>query len=95
MKSRRQFLKLVAVGSAATLSGGARSAAAAAAVAAKAAAPAAGVSTAPRSAAVVKEIDRQKKNTTDALKVIRKYELPAGSPLAFTFKPLRPGKGGR
>ena len=38
------------------------------------------------------EIDRQKKSTADALKTIRKYELPAGSPLAFTFKPLRPAR---
>ena len=90
MKSRREFLRLVAVGSAAAVTGPARRAAAAAATSAsKASAP---KTEAPRPAAVKTEIDRQKKSTADALKTIRKYELPAGSPLAFTFKPLRPAR---
>ena len=92
MKSRREFLRLMAVGSAAAVTGQARRVAAAAAKSApKTTAPKA---EAPRTAAVRTEIDKQKKSTADALKTIRKYELPAGSPLAFTFKPLRPARRG-
>ncbi|HTM57808.1 MAG TPA: hypothetical protein VL123_05275 [Candidatus Udaeobacter sp.] len=91
MRSRREFLRLVAAGSAAAITGSAPRVARAAARAASgraaksAAAPA-------RPAAVRAEIDRQKKLTADALRTIRKHELPAGSPLAFTFRPLRPAK---
>jgi hypothetical protein len=42
------------------------------------------------------EIDKQKKFTAGALKTIRAYQLPAGSPMAFAFRPLRPARrGGR
>jgi hypothetical protein len=39
------------------------------------------------------EIEKQKKSTADALKVIRNYVLPAGSPMAFSFKPLKAARG--
>ena len=91
MKSRREFLRLVAAGSAAAITGSAPRVARAAARAARA--PAAKSPATPaRPAAVRTEIDRQKKLTADALRTIRKHELPAGSPLAFTFRPLRPMK---
>jgi len=35
------------------------------------------------------EIEKQKKNAAAQLKVIRDYVLPAGSPMAFEFRPLR------
>jgi hypothetical protein len=40
------------------------------------------------------EIERQKKSTRDALKTIRDYPLPAGSPMAFTFRPMRAARKG-
>ena len=102
-KSRREFLRMVAAGSAAVVAASAgRAAAAAKSAAAKSAG---GAQTAKsgaaqpggsRSAAVQAEIDKQKKSTAKALKAIRAYELPAGSPMAFAFRPLRPThKGGR
>ena len=101
MKSRREFLMLVAAGSAAALTTQARGAAAAVKHAAKTAAhpdaektkaktPGAakpGSSSIPSAIAI--EIEKQKKSTADALKVIRDYPLPAGSPMAFTFAPMR------
>jgi len=39
------------------------------------------------SPAVRKEIANQEKSLRDQLKVIREYELPPGSPMAFTFAP--------
>jgi hypothetical protein len=94
MKSRREFLRLVAVGSAAALTTRAGHAAAAAKRAANAAVAPAGGRAAPRSAAVVSEIEKQKKSTAEALKTIRKYQLPAGSPMAFSFRPLRAKRQG-
>jgi len=44
---------------------------------------------APPSAAQRKEIESQKKSLADALRVIRDYSLPAGSPPAFVFRPLK------
>ena len=95
MKSRREFLRLVAAGSAAAITGAAPRVARAAARAAKASA-AKTAAPAARPAPVRAEIDRQKKLTADALRTIHKFELPAGSPLAFAFRPLRASKkGGR
>jgi len=88
-KTRRQFLKLVAAGSAAAMTGASRRSLAAGAVraAARHAAPPPGTDT------VRAEIRKQKLQTAQSLKVIRDYPLPAGSPMAFVFKPLKAGHG--
>jgi len=39
------------------------------------------------SPAIRKEIGNQEKSLADQLKVIRGYELPPGSPMAFAFEP--------
>lgn len=44
----------------------------------------------PRSAALQKELDSQKKALHDQLRVVRAHRLPAGSPPAFVFQPIRP-----
>jgi hypothetical protein len=99
MKSRREFLGLVAAGSAAaTLGRAGRALAATSAKSGKGAAakPATSSGGKPaRSAAIEAELDKQKKSTADLLKTIRGRELDATTPLAFAFKPLRRGKGGR
>ena len=41
------------------------------------------------SPAIRKEIANQEKSLADQLKVIRGYDLPPGSPMAFVFKPVR------
>lgn len=97
-RSRRQILKLLAAGSAAAL-------AAPAAVLAETAArrraphpvaPASGMQFAmpPASPALRAEIAKQKRDLLAALKTLRDYKLPAGSPLAFTFRPLRAARRG-
>jgi hypothetical protein len=103
MKSRRDFLKLAAAGTAAaslgragralaattSKSGGAAKSAGAKHAGASAHAPA-------RSAAIETELAKQKKSTADTLKTIRDRELPATEALAFVFKPLKKsGRGGR
>jgi anaerobic selenocysteine-containing dehydrogenase len=93
MKSRREFLKLVAAGSAAVTLGRAGSAAA---QAAKAAAKGSSAKHAvARSAAIESELGKQKKSTADTLKTIRDHELPTSAALAFVFKPLKLKKSGR
>jgi hypothetical protein len=47
------------------------------------------------SPAIRKEIATQEKSLADQLKVIRGYDLPPGSPMAFVFKPLRSRGRGR
>jgi anaerobic selenocysteine-containing dehydrogenase len=100
MKSRREFLKTVAASSALALAGGASSAVAATAV--KAAARGARATSGATKGAAANhaghvadpaEIAKQKKYTADALKVIRDYSLPAGSPMAFAFKPVKAARG--
>ncbi len=96
-RSRRQILKLLAAGSAAAL-------AAPAAVLAEtvhkrraprpAPAPATHAATPPASPALRAEIAKQKRDLLTALKTLRDYKLPAGSPLAFTFRPLRGARRG-
>ena len=101
MKSRRDFLKLVAAGSAAATLGRAGRVAADATKTAGVTSSGAKHSgaashAAPRSAALEAELGKQKKSTADALKTIRDRELPAGAALAFSFKPLKKsGRGGR
>ncbi|MBI1799261.1 MAG: hypothetical protein HYR73_06205 [Candidatus Eisenbacteria bacterium] len=102
MKSRREFLRLVAVGSAAAMTHGARGAAAAAKSATAPAAKKSGAGDTKGSvakgeiisAATRAEIEKQIKSTKDALKTIRDYPLPAGSPVAFVFRPLKPSRSG-
>jgi hypothetical protein len=101
LKSRREFLRLVAAGSAAALTANTRSVAAAAKRATKRVAKpaadttktaAASAATAPSAAippAIRAEIEKQKKSTLDALKVIREYPMSAGSPMAFSFAAMR------
>ncbi len=99
MKSRRRFLKLIAAGSAAALAGPAvtlRGAAAAAAaarvkagVAAKPGVAAPGHAALPTTGDLGVEIARQKKSLADALKTLREYPLPAGSPMGFVFAPIK------
>ena len=83
---RRRFVTLVAMSGAAILTSPLSRAAAAAARARSR--PEAGRRQAP-SPAVQKEIANQEKTLADQLKVIRGYELPPGSPMAFVFAPLR------
>ena len=98
MKSRREFLKLVAAGSAAALTTRARTAAASAKRAARhaMAGPAPADTTPPKPAvaaiapAIREEIEKQKKSTAGTLKTLRDYDLPAGSPMAFSFAALKP-----
>ncbi len=88
---RRRFVTLVAMGGAALvaapLSGVAETAT-------RPAAPEASRRRAP-SQAVRREIATQEKSLSGQLKVIRDYELPPGSPMAFVFKPLRARRGTR
>jgi len=91
MKSRRAFLKLIATGSAAALATSATTVATTAATAATAArrsrtAPA----SAPRTAAVAAEVNKQKRYTAATLKVIRSFQLPPGSEPGFVFAPVPP-----
>jgi hypothetical protein len=43
--------------------------------------------------AIRREIANQEKGLADQLKVIREFELPPGSAMAFAFKPLRTRRG--
>ena len=97
-RSRRQILKLLAAGSAAAL---AAPAAALAETAHKRRGPRPAVPppathapTPPASPALRAEIAKQKRDLLAALKNLRDYKLPAGSPLAFTFRPLRAARRG-
>lgn len=92
--SRRQFVAVVAAGSAAVLSQPAAVLADAAKPAAKSPprpAPAAG----PRmSAAQQKEFDRQRKSTLETLKTLRDHAMPPGTEMASVFRARRTnGKG--
>jgi hypothetical protein len=78
-------MTLIAAGSAAAVIAPAQSVVAATAPPAKPAASA-------PSPKVRAEIEKQKKSTAGQLKVIRNFVLPAGSPMAFEFRPLRRGK---
>src|SRR5262245_15907097 len=87
--SRRRFMSLIAAGSAAAAIAPAQSVVAATSAATKSA----GLSAPMLATGKVRaEIEKQKKSTADQLKVIRNYQLPAGSPMAFEFHPLRRAK---
>ena len=94
MKSRRDFIKLVAAGSAAASLGRSGRALAATAKNAPAKHTAPAKPAHARSAALETELNKQKKSTADTLKTLRDHELSPGAPLAFVFKALKPRKGG-
>jgi len=89
MKSRRSFLKLMATGSAAVITGAAAVSRAKAAPAKSTRARAASApAPAPPTAAIAAEIRKQKDATAATLKTIRSYVLPPGSEPAFVFAPM-------
>jgi hypothetical protein len=47
------------------------------------------------SAAVKREIETQEKSLAEQLKTLRAYELPPGSPMAFSFRALKAKRGVR
>jgi len=81
---RRRFLSLLGATGAGLLAGGA--APAGSAPAATRPTPNA---TTPPPTALKRELESQRKSIADMLTVIRDYELPPGSDLAVTFRPLR------
>ena len=87
---RRRFIQLVAASGAAVLAAPLARPARAAARRGAAAEPA----RRPATVAMRNEIVSQKKSLADALKVVRSYDLPPGSPPAFVFRAVR-AKGGR
>ena len=87
-KSRRRFLKVVAMGSAVGLVSALPRVGDAAK---RPAGSAAKRKHAPgtRPPAIEAEIAKQKHSTADLLKTIRDYPLPSGSEMAFAFAPVR------
>ena len=49
----------------------------------------------PATAAIRKEIESEKRSLADALRVVRNFELPPGSPPALVFRALRRREGRR
>ncbi len=86
---RRRFIQLVAASGAAVLAAPLSRPARAAVRRDAAAEP----GHRPATPAMRKEIASQKKSLSDALKVIRRYELPPGSPPAFVFRAMHAKKG--
>jgi hypothetical protein len=96
-KSRRRFLKTLALGSAAALVSATLPKAVGAADRPARGAAKPGPQHSRRAPAIEAEIAKQKKSTGDLLKTIRNYPLPPGSEMAFEFVPMRAPKrrGGR
>lgn len=86
---RRRFVTIVAMGGAAVVA--APLSVVGAAPPPSAARPRAGARPA-ASPAVRRELASQERSLAETLKVIRSYELPPGSPMAFAFAPLRGGR---
>jgi len=84
---RRRFVQLLVAGAAVAAAAPASAVARAQTSTAPGKGPAA--HHAPPSAAQRKEIESQKKSLADALRVVRDFNLPAGSPPAFVFRALR------
>jgi len=84
---RRRFVQLLVAGAAVAAAAPGSAVARAETSTAHRTAPAAHHT--PPSAAQRKEIESQKKSLADALRVIRDFSLPAGSPPAFVFRALR------
>jgi hypothetical protein len=94
--NRRRFIGVIAAGGAAALSTMASPSAVDAAKAASAPAPRGpGAKGGPRPAAVQRELKQQEKSVAGMVKVIRDFDLPPGSDLAVTFRPLRARREGR
>jgi len=91
-KSRRRFLKVAAMGSAAALVTAALPGAGAAAPARRGVRPKPVEPPAPHPSALEAEVAKQKKSTADLVKTIREFELPPGSEMAFAFVPAKAGK---
>jgi hypothetical protein len=49
--------------------------------------------TPPKSTALDKELRTEKKSVADMLKAVRSYKLPAGSPPAMAFRPMKARRG--
>jgi hypothetical protein len=47
----------------------------------------------PKSSALDKELRSERKSVADMLKVVRSYKLPAGSPPAMVFRPMKARRG--
>jgi len=104
-RTRRAFMKMIAAGSTALLvAGPARRSRAASSTKKPATAKAAAPDSTAHAAkpgthvALAEEIEKQKKYTLDSVKKLRAYQLPAGSPQGFSFRPLparRAHKGAR
>lgn len=90
-RSRRRFLKVAVMASAAAVASSALAGAgeAASAPRKRSARP---KPAAERPAALEAEIAKQKHSTSDLLKAIRDHELPPGSEMAFAFVPARAPK---
>jgi len=88
---RRRFVRLLAAGAAAAATAPLAGAAAATAKPRRGATDPGKATPAhrPATAAMRKEIEVQKKSVADMLKVVRAYELPAGSPPAPIFHAVR------
>jgi len=90
--SRREFVAVVAAGSAAVLSQPAGVLADAAAPSGKARPKPAPAPAAKMTAAQQKEFDRQRKSTLETLKTIRDHAMPPGTEMAAVFRARRPAK---
>ncbi len=93
--SRREFVAVVAAGSAAVLSQPAGVLAETAKPAGKAGARPAPAAEPKMTAAQQKEFDRQRQSTLETLKTIRDHAMPPGTEMASVFRARRPAKKGR
>ena len=95
--ARRRFVKLLAVSAASLAMAPDPARAAAAAAAPKRRRTT--VAPPPAGAALEKELATERKSVADMLKVVRAYKLPAGSPPAMVFRPMKANRaasrGGR
>ena len=92
MRSRRRFLKLMALATAASVAPAVVPRRARAATRPTRRPGPAPKSEPARSATLEAEIAKQKKATADQLALIRKFELPTGSEMAFAFQPMLPAR---
>jgi len=93
--SRRRFLRLIAAGSAAAVTGPAAAVAKPGRPAKKPAEAKPEVKGPAPPAALAEEIRRQKATLDQGLKALRDYPLPPGSEPGFTFVPLKARRKGR
>ena len=93
-RSRRRFLKVAVMGSAAVVASSVLTGTANVAAAVAKRAPRPRPAAPARSAGVEAEVAKQKRSTSDLLKTIRNFELPAGSEMAFAFVPMKAPKRG-